>query len=241
MGEENFEDRRGSTEQQADEEEEEVDFENRRGSAKQQPEKEGEGKGELNVFEFLDSVDSYLILLDSLSSILRQGWLDLASARHSMGASRINSALIDLKHHCAATSLQVTQEDVDSTMKKPNFTLFKWVSPDNQKCFSEETEVGKDELLLSKATNPQLRYRGTSEIQEKRPESNGRTLTVDNQIQKERFKLLSMFGALVSPKLRAAQLSFETALDTLVEIANIRSSMLSAYNQVQKEMDRTRD
>ncbi|EPS63369.1 hypothetical protein M569_11420, partial [Genlisea aurea] len=37
------------------------------------------------------------------------------------------------------------------------------------------------------------------------------------QEQKERSKSLSMFGMLVSPKLRATQLSFENALETLVE------------------------
>lgn len=40
-----------------------------------------------------------------------QGWLDLASARHSMGPLRVNSALLDLKPHSAATTLQVTQHD----------------------------------------------------------------------------------------------------------------------------------
>ncbi|XP_059653948.1 uncharacterized protein LOC132300746 isoform X2 [Cornus florida] len=198
-----------------------------------------EQEGENNVVKFLDSMDSYLTLLDSLSSTLRQGWLELASARHSMGASRINSALFDLKHHSAATALQVTQ--FDSTMKQTHFTLCKWMSPDNKNYCSEEAKFDEDEMLQSQSTS-QLRHRGISqysEIQEKREKSNGPLLTVDDHAQKERSKLLSVFGALVSPKLRSAQLSFETALETLVEIANIRSSMLSAYDQVQKEMEST--
>lgn len=40
-----------------------------------------------------------------------QGWFELASARHSMGASRINSALFDLKYHSAATTLQLNNLD----------------------------------------------------------------------------------------------------------------------------------
>lgn len=40
-----------------------------------------------------------------------QGWLELASARHSMGSSRICSSLFDLKHHSAATSVRVTEDD----------------------------------------------------------------------------------------------------------------------------------
>ncbi|XP_039134331.1 uncharacterized protein LOC120271707 isoform X2 [Dioscorea cayenensis subsp. rotundata] len=42
---------------------------------------------EIETLRFLDSLDGYVTLLNSLSSILRQGWLELASARHSMGSS----------------------------------------------------------------------------------------------------------------------------------------------------------
>uniref|UniRef100_A0A0D3BLX3 tRNA synthetases class I catalytic domain-containing protein n=1 Tax=Brassica oleracea var. oleracea TaxID=109376 RepID=A0A0D3BLX3_BRAOL len=39
------------------------------------------------------------------------GWFDLASARHSMGTLRINSTLLDLKDHSAASTLQVTDQE----------------------------------------------------------------------------------------------------------------------------------
>lgn len=192
-------------------------------------------KKDENVLKFLDSVNTYLIFMDSLSSKLRQGWLELASARHSMGSSRISSALFDLKYHHAATSVEVDHHDADSIVKQPHFTLRKWASPDNQEFSSEEAKFEEDELLHRKSSSPH-------QNQEKRPENNGSEgvgspHTVDNHVQKERAKSLSMFGTLVSPKLRAAQLSFETVLETLEEIANMRSSMLCAYDQVQKEMD----
>ncbi|XP_058098608.1 uncharacterized protein LOC131243336 isoform X2 [Magnolia sinica] len=148
-------------------------------------------KEDENILLFLDSMDSYLTLFDSLSSTLRQGWLELASARHSMGTSRITSALFDLKLHSAATTLQVNLPYDESA----------------------------------------------SDVQEKDSETNGKTLAVDDQIQKERSKSLSVFGTLVSPKLRSAQVSFETALETLVKMANMRSSMLSAYAQTRQEME----
>lgn len=217
------------------EEEERINLENGSEFTDQNQEEE-QDNGEHKVLKFLDSVDSYLTLIESLSSTLRQGWLELASARQSMGASRVNSALFDLKYHCAATSLQVRQEDV----KEPNFTLCKWVSLDNEKCCSEEAKFDKDGFSERKSSNSQLRYRGTSEIQEKIPESDRFAVAVDDQIQQERSKSLSMFGKLVSPKLRDAQLSFETALDTLVAIANMRSSLLSSYDQVRKDKESTR-
>ena len=37
--------------------------------------------------------------------------MELASARFSMGAARINSSLLDLKFHSAATTLKITEYD----------------------------------------------------------------------------------------------------------------------------------
>ncbi|XP_034674381.1 coiled-coil domain-containing protein 115 isoform X1 [Vitis riparia] len=215
-------------------------------TSENQLEEEQLDEGE-NVVTFLDSMDAYLTLIDSLSSTLRQGWLELASARHSMGASRISSSLFDLKLHSAATSLRVTEDDVDSKMNQPHFTLCKWASSDNGKCCSGEAKFDGDELQ-KKSVSPQLRYRGTSQLDEpqeiqeksptcKSPTSNGSPLSLDSPVQKQRHKSLSVFGTLVSPKLRAAQFSFETALETIVEIANMRSSMLSAFDQVQKDIE----
>ncbi|GAV88145.1 hypothetical protein CFOL_v3_31568 [Cephalotus follicularis] len=196
-------------------------------------EEDGETKVEdEKVMEFLDSVDTYLFLFDSLSSTLRQGWLEFASARHSMGVSRVNGALLDLKSHSAATSLQVTQVD-DSVERQPHFILHKWISSDNgQDCY-KEGKFREDKLCM-KIDTPQLRNRSNALLSEEKASArNGAPL---DQIQKERSKSLSVFGTLVSPKLRAAQLSFETALETLVEIANMRSKMLSSFDQLHNEL-----
>lgn len=40
-----------------------------------------------------------------------QGWFDFSSARYSMGTSRVNSVLLDLKEHSAATHLEVAKGD----------------------------------------------------------------------------------------------------------------------------------
>ncbi|KAK8941078.1 hypothetical protein KSP39_PZI009804 [Platanthera zijinensis] len=67
------------------------------------------GDGEEQALLFLDSLDGYLTLLDSLSSTLRQGWLELACARHSMGSSRVSSTLLDLKAQSAATTVLLSE------------------------------------------------------------------------------------------------------------------------------------
>ncbi|XP_014494774.1 coiled-coil domain-containing protein 115-like isoform X1 [Vigna radiata var. radiata] len=171
------------------------------------------GAEEKLVLQFMDSVHNYLSLFDTVSSTLRQGWFDLASARHSMGAARINSSLLDLKFHLAATTLKITNHDGT----QPCFMLRKWVSSEE-----ESTNELEDENV-----QPQ----DSSSVK-----SSG--LAADNaDIEKERSKSLSVFGVLISPKLRASQLSFEKALETLVEIANMQSSLLYSFHQLQNVED----
>ncbi|KAL8031684.1 hypothetical protein ABFS82_13G041700 [Erythranthe guttata] len=173
-----------------------------------------------NILNLLDYMDNYLILVDSVSSSVRQGWLELASARYSMGASRVNSSLFDLKSHYASTTLQVDNGGTDTEL--PCFTLCKWTS-------SDEAKLEEDQLLKNKSDS--------LGSEKRKAEESGSPVTANNHAEKERFKSLSMFGTLVSPKLRATQSTFETTLETLVEMSNLRASLLCAYDQVQKDRE----
>ncbi|KQJ83499.1 coiled-coil domain-containing protein 115 isoform X2 [Brachypodium distachyon] len=182
------------------------------------------------ILRFMDSADSYLLLMDSLSSALRQGWLDLASARHSMGASRVSSTLFDHKEQCAATKLQVVYPaDLRPSESNPHFALSKW-------CLQESNSG--DVIGMQDSTKPKLRYRGLAAAPDGINESDATTaksstgVDTSSQVQMARSKALSVFGALVSPKLRTTQVSFETALELIVELANSRSTMLSSFSQI---------
>ncbi|KAG4393709.1 hypothetical protein AAZX31_03G130300 [Glycine max] len=166
------------------------------------------GAEEKLVLQFMDSMDNYLSLFDVVSSTLRQGWFDLASARHSMGASRINSSLLDLKLHSAATTLKIT--NYDGT--QPRFMLHKWVSSEHESTQLEDENVQSQDSSSVKSSD-------------------------NAEVQNERSKSLSVFGVLISPKLRASQLSFEKALETLIEIANLQKSLLYSFHQLQKVED----
>ncbi|WVZ07452.1 hypothetical protein V8G54_020798 [Vigna mungo] len=158
------------------------------------------GAEEKLVLQFMDSVHNYLSLFDTVSSTLRQGWFDLASARHSMGAARINSSLLDLKFHSAATTLKITNHDGKNFMlmemvasTQPCFMLRKWVSSSE-----ESTNELEDENVQPQDSSSVIMTKNLS------------GLAADNaDIEKERSKSLSVFGVLISPKLRATQLSFE--------------------------------
>ncbi|CAK9325113.1 unnamed protein product [Citrullus colocynthis] len=192
---------------------------------------------ELFLLQFLDSTDDYLNLMDALSATLRQGWFDLASARHSMGTSRISTALLDLKIHSAATSLRVDERDGGSIGTQPFINLRKWTSSEGGDCLGEEKYNDK---LQRDSDSPQLRQRNISELSDNPGKSSLKkedALIIDDQVQKERSRTLSTFGTLVSPKLQSAQLSFENALEIIVGIANNRIAMLSSFDQVKKEVE----
>ncbi|ONK57317.1 uncharacterized protein A4U43_C10F18830 [Asparagus officinalis] len=197
---------------------------------------EEEGENDENILMFLDSLDSYVTLMDSLTSSLRKGWLDLASARHSMGSSRVSSSLLDLKEQSAATTVQVS-ESIKESHSELHYTLSKWGSSLEGNTYSFEEAVEE----VPNPTISQLRRRGSSHLHEGSQETypasanDASPNAADNNIQKERSKPLAVFGTLVSPKLRTAQVSFESALETIVEIANMRSSMLSAFSRLRKE------
>uniref|UniRef100_A0ACD5U1X0 Uncharacterized protein n=1 Tax=Avena sativa TaxID=4498 RepID=A0ACD5U1X0_AVESA len=187
------------------------------------------------ILRFMDSADGYLLLMDSLSSTLRQGWFDLASARHSMGASRVSSTLFDHKEQSAATKLQVDYyADLQPSESNPHFALSKW-------CLQEESNAS-DDVRAQGSTKPKLRYRG-SEANPGDGNSGSDATTAKSstgvdrtsQVQSARSKALSVFGALVSPKLRTTQVSFETALELIVELANSRSTMLSSFSQIKRK------
>ncbi|CAM0903859.1 unnamed protein product [Alopecurus aequalis] len=170
---------------------------------------QGLGGEDDEILRFMDSADGFLLLMDSLSSALRQGWLDLASARHSMGASRVSSTLFDHTEQSAVTKLQVGYSaDLQPSESSPHFSLSKW-------CMPEESN-SSDAVSVQDSTELKLRYRGAAATPDGNTESDATTAKssagVDgsSQVQKARSKALSVFGALVSPKLRTTQVSFET-------------------------------
>lgn len=121
-----------------------------------------------------------------------QGWLELASARHSMGSSRVSTVLLDLKVQSASTTCGVT-DSVDGSpsgfswcsvtsylffgtprldffsshvltpvnFSGPHFTLLKWVSSKEGKCYSG---VEGSTQLQMESSSSQLRRRGLSHI-----------------------------------------------------------------------------
>ncbi|XP_039821379.1 uncharacterized protein LOC120683368 isoform X1 [Panicum virgatum] len=157
----------------------------------------------------------------------------MASARHSMGPSRVSSTLFDHKEQSAATKLQVVDHaGLEPSESKPHFALSKWSLQEECNSTYDVTEQA--------STEPKLRHRGsaaTPDVNHERDATTSDSSTgagTSSHVQKARSKALSVFGALVSPKLRTAQISFETALELIVELANSRSNMLASFSQLKE-------
>nr|XP_009796918.1 PREDICTED: uncharacterized protein LOC104243432 isoform X4 [Nicotiana sylvestris] len=101
-----------------------------------------------------------------------------------MGASRINSALFDLKYHSAATTLQLNNLDAGPELEKLHFSLCKWASSESPKSSSEEAKFEEDKLLQRKSSSPKvLKQDGSSNsVQEEMPEATESPRTVDDQV-----------------------------------------------------------
>ncbi|GKA30548.1 coiled-coil domain-containing protein 115 isoform X1 [Tanacetum coccineum] len=268
---------------------------------------------EEETLNFLDSLDQYLILIDSLSNtLLRQGWLELAGARYSMGASRVNTALLNLQPHSAPTTVDVVTHDDDgyhmyksarcnvpttgcwenlapmaswlcavrplakpttaptrvysaateatqtmveyglvklyfrriAAMIKSQSFIFMLVGnlTDNKDSSLEKENIEEDEQLKENISSQRDSGKHTASLKRSNgSEINASPRKIENPLQKERAKVLSMFGTLVSPKLRASQVTFETALETLVEIANARSRILKSYEALHRDMKSTKE
>lgn len=205
---------------------------------------------DMKLIQLLDSTDAYLKLYYSLSQTMRQGWLEIAGARYSMGPSRISEALFSLKPHPAYTLVSVEQrDDVDETDEKCAVEKADEKIPmpgvKEQTCFTLHKWENKEEVLFKEnreRSTSQLRQRPHSHSADKdkgkskdRGSSELGSSSAVSQVQKRKSEALSLFGTLVSPKLRSAQISFETVLETLVEIANARSTILSVLAKISKE------
>lgn len=205
---------------------------------------------DMKLIQLLDSTDDYLKLYYSLSQTMRQGWLEIAGARYSMGPSRISEALFSLKPHPAYTLISAERtDDVDATdencaVEKEDEKI-SMPGVKQETCFKLHKWENKEEVGFKESrerSTSQLRHRHLSHFADKdkgESKDKGSLESSSNaavsQVQRRKSEALSLFGTLVSPQLRSAQISFEKVLETLVEIANVRNTILSVLAQISKE------
>lgn len=205
----------------------------------------------------LDALDHLLCCRESLAKSLTKGWMEIASARYSMGPSRIDQALFSLKPCSASTVVSVsTPEDFvevkshvgeDEQESHANCAFqYSLRSPpksdlDNHSASREETATS----IVFPQSNLRQRHNSGLENKEHVDDDSeasvnhvlikGRDMAQDgHRNSKHKSDVLAWFGTLVSPHLRAAQTSFAEALGTVVELAAAQSKILAACHQIKQ-------
>ncbi|KAG6545764.1 hypothetical protein Mapa_012725 [Marchantia paleacea] len=210
----------------------------------------------------LDSVHQLLKRREILHQTLRQGWMELTSARYIMGPARISSPLFSLKPHAPSAVVDVRGAHAVSTGKVDVSELeeesaqvvitgpvaFHLVRNREEK--EQKFSLTKlSDLTISEKKHPaQLRRRLTStaseiEHDERKDRWEIKNLSDDSATEsddeltlaegsKDTTQPLYWFGALVSPHLRSAQSNFSKALDIVVELLNAQNEAAHAHGNV---------
>lgn len=203
----------------------------------------------------LDALNRLLRSRDTLAQTLSRGWMDIASARYAMGPSRISQAVFSLKPCPASTFVSVSPaEDAPNAKDGANHTSQFTLRIQCQGIENNDTALGQEEQTPKISMHSELRQRHTSGVSNNKHVETGSKGSVNHSMVgestvtqeaqglsaaggslKQRSEALAWFGTLVSPHLRTAQSSFAEALETLVELATLQSSVLAAYHQIKQD------
>lgn len=197
------------------------------------------------VIRCLDSVQELLVLQHSLSLHLREGWMDMARARYSMGPSRVSQPLFSLKPYSASARVSLVPPD-DNAGLPLHMSLLRLDSGKNTSATPSESHTPREGQASQHdhsrsaavpsdwSRDEDAAYRrimaGVTDSDSDSEAAGGNEAT-------EQTRPLRWFGAFVSPQLQAAQSSFELALEILVKISNAQGQATHAYNEVMQQRD----
>ncbi|CAM6024103.1 unnamed protein product [Sphagnum balticum] len=218
----------------------------------------GNSDMDMEMIRWLDSVHQLLCLRDSLSQVLRQGWMEMAQARYAMGPARISQPLYSLKPYAASASVSVKsspssgapetavdQEDVFQPTSNcaVHFALQKQSSDGDDHTSNQPSKntLKSRNMHHSSKSGEQAQlvpsdWSREEDIAYKKLMGDTDDSDTDTELQPKTStqalgstKPLQWFGGLVSPHLRAAQSSFESALEIVVDIANAQSDAVRGH------------
>ncbi|KAG0562594.1 hypothetical protein KC19_9G158600 [Ceratodon purpureus] len=194
-----------------------------------------------HVLRCLDSCHELLALRNDLSLLLRQGWMDMARARYSMGSSRISHPLFSLKPHSASAHVGLALLDDDPgspslmtlvRLDAAGITNSQSADSDSHTCKPERRGSRSGAAPPDWSHDEDAAYR---RLMAGEGDSDSDSEAAVETQTNEQTRPLRWFGTLVSPHLQAAQTSFESALEILVKIANAQQEASHAHNQVMQQ------
>ncbi|MCO5592905.1 hypothetical protein L7F22_046909 [Adiantum nelumboides] len=206
-----------------------------------------------HILRLLDAMDRLLLCRESLAKFLSQGWMEIASARYSMGPSRIDQALFSLKPCPASTLVSISraddffndeahdgegeecisQQEIHFTLESPHKIKPRNIPTSGYESSKSDALSGSHLRQRHSSSSANMQHTG-NDFDDGQALGNDGNMAQDMQNKLKESDLLAWFGTLVSPHLRAAQSSFKEALETIAELATTQTTILMAYQQTQE-------
>lgn len=157
-----------------------------------------------------------------LQEIMKSSCLDLAKARYIMGTHNVSYLQLPTEESAEIRALRTVSVSVE-TGKNLEHTVFKLCAVNPENVSSEKQE--EEGSLRKRAGKDEEKCKERDDLSPKKCEGNGFVTAADP---------IKWFGCLVPQNLRQAQKGFHTALEAVIECANIQSELETTRKKVEK-------
>lgn len=189
-----------------------------------------EAEAEAAVVHVLEHVDKCLELREAATAKLKDGWFDIARARHAMGRQQVTEAMYSANMQPVATvhlrdepRAAARRQTADSGDRHTAAS----VAADSQPATTASSTGSSLEPNASAAAAAISHSSDAGKLSQDLAawaplDSGGLAWSLESG---DASKFLHMFGAAPSPYLRSAQASFKQALEELVGLANCQQAL----------------
>jgi len=170
----------------------------------------------------LELMEEHIQCKLKLQEIMKSSCLDLAKARYIMGTHNVSYLQLPTKESAEIRALRTVTASVE-TGKNLEHTVFKLCTVNPENVLSKKQE--EEGSLRKRTGKDEEKYKERDDLSPKKCEGNGFVTATDP---------IKWFGCLVPQNLRQAQKGFHTALEVVIQSANIQSELETTCKKVEK-------
>jgi len=170
----------------------------------------------------LELMEEHIQCKLKLQEIMKSSCLDLAKARYIMGTHNVSYLQLPTKESAEIRALRTVTVSVE-TGKNLEHTVFKLCTLNPENVLSEKQE--EEGSLRKRTGKDEEKCKERDDLSPKKCEGNGFVTATDP---------IKWFGCLVPQNLRQAQKGFQTALEVVIESANVQSELETTCKKVEK-------
>jgi len=170
----------------------------------------------------LELMEEHIQCKLKLQEIMKSGCLDLAKARYIMGTHNVSYLQLPTKESAEVRALRTVTVSVE-TGKNLEHPVFKLCTVNPENVLSEKQE--EEGSLRKRRGKDEEKCKEGDDLSPKKYAGNGFVTAADP---------IKWFGCLVPQNLRQAQKGFHTALEVVIQSANIQSELETTCDKVEK-------